>query len=61
VANWDERSLAVAGEFFDRWDKRDDLGRDVKVQDIKRRRKEFTYFMRACAVAYLESRRMASI
>jgi hypothetical protein len=47
---WDQ--LVAVGEYFSRWDKRDDFAHEPSVQEHKRRRKEFTYFFRACAVAF---------
>jgi len=53
AADW-ESGLKVAGEFFDRWDKRDKIAFSNEVRVLKKQRKQFTYFMRACAMAFKE-------
>lgn len=49
---WDES--AAVEEYFDRWDKRGDVKFDSDIARYKRQRKEFTYFIRACAAALSE-------
>lgn len=49
-----QQGLMVAGEFFERWDKRDEVVFSNKARVLKKQRKQFTYFMRACAIAFKE-------
>jgi hypothetical protein len=53
-SRWDKNILEHAGQSFERWDTRDKIENDGGVQKEKRRRKQYTYFVLACARAVVE-------